>query len=259
MATRRRQPAVAALVDEIFDQDDDFDVSVYDLSSSPRHTQHGRPHPADLSGTAGPHRRRHAFLCRVPVQAAGFLGRDPAAFRGRAEDIPAEAPGPGPQGTNLVPYRSGPGLPGDRRPARPRRAGVGLPGRAEVAGTADRRRAAALPHAQQAERSGGPGEVALRPRAATGNRAKSSGCARWPRGSSRTPARWRPWAPILATPWTGPAAIAPGAAGAASRPSCPPRPKPKIDPALWSQANSRRDQHGGNSAIPVRSPDSSAA
>ena len=79
------QSAVAALVDEVFSQGDDFDVSDVRAVPRPRHTQHGCPHAADLSGAAGPHRRRHALLCQVPVQAAGFVGRNPGAFRGRAE------------------------------------------------------------------------------------------------------------------------------------------------------------------------------
>ena len=163
------QPAVAALVDEVFRQGDDFDVSIYDLSGAHDirntvvrtlltylellgHIDAGTPFYAE-------------YQFKPLVSSAEILRH----FEGERKDVPAEGPGPGPQGPNLVPHRFGPGRPGDRGAARPRRAGVGLPGREEVAGTEDRRRAAALSHAQQAERSAGTGQVALRPRAATGN------------------------------------------------------------------------------------------
>ena len=98
-------------------------------------------------------------------------------------------------------------------PARPRGAGVGLPGRAELAGTEDRRRAAALSHAQPAERSERRWSSRSTTACCSENPAKSSGSGRLPNGSSRTLARWRRWGPISATRWIGPAGIAPGVAG----------------------------------------------
>ena len=215
------QSAVAALVDEVFRQGDDFDVSIYDLSGAHDirntvvrtlltylellgHIDAGTPFYAE-------------YQFKPLVSSAEILRHFEGERKAFLQKVLAQAQ----QGQNLVPYRFGPGLPGDRRAARPRRAGLGLPGRTEVAGVEDRRRAAALSDAQQAERSIARWSSRSTTACCTGNLARSSGFARSPTGSSRTPARWRRWGPISATRWIDPAAIAPGAGGAASRQSCP--------------------------------------
>ena len=189
--------AVASLVNEVFRQGDDFDVSMYDLSAAHDirntvvrtlltylelldHIDAGTPFYAEyqfkplvpsaeiLKNFEG---ERKTFLQKVLAQARKaqtwfYIDLD--------------------QASQAI-----------ERAARPRRAGLGLPGRKEVAGTEDRRPATALSCSQPAKRSAGTGQVALRPRAAPGiarNPAAAAGCpvgraGRLPGGGTGRPFR----------------------------------------------------------------------
>ena len=220
------QPAVAALVGEVFSQGDDFDVSNYDLSAAHDirftvvrtlltylellgHIDAGTPFYAE-----------YQFKPLVP--SAEILRH----FEGERKTFLARSSWPRPSKAktwfhiDVDQACQAIGAPRDRVVRALDYLAEQKWLELKIAGVRHRY------HLRRpAERSAGTGQVALRPRAAAGssrNPAAPPGC---PLGRARRLPGGGLGRPFRRPAWIGPAAIAPGAGGAASRRSCPPRPK----------------------------------
>ena len=237
------QPAVAALVDEVFGQGDDFDVSIYDLSGTHDirntvvrtlltylellgHIDAGTPFYAE-------------YQFKPLVSSAEILRHFEGERKAFLQKVLAQAS----KAKTWFHIDLDQACPGDRRAARPRRSGVGLPGRTEVAGAEDRRRAAALSDAQR------PSDLSP---------LVKSLYDRVLHRESREIQRLRQVAHWVEQDACQVAALGAHFGDPMDRPcghcswcrrggkpeKLPARPKSQIDPALWSQVGSLRRQHG---------------
>ena len=252
------QEAVAALVGEVFRQDDEFDVSVYDLSAAHDirntvvrtlltylellgHIDAGTPFYAE-------------YQFKPLVSSAEILRHFEGERKAFLQKLLAQAR----RAMTWFHIELDQAAPGGRRAARPRGAGIGLPGRK---GWLELKTAGVRQRYQMRNR---PSDVSA---------LVKSLYDRVLHRESREIQRLRQVAQWVEQDACQVAALGAHFGDPMDRPcghcswcrrggkpaKLPVRPKAQIDPALWSQAGSLRRQHERNSATRARSPASSAA
>ena len=137
--------AVERLVENIFSQDTQFDVSYYELVDAVRHPRVGDSHAADLPRIGRLSVGRNALLfARTNSGRLQPFEPDSLAVRRRASPISGTTFSSSEEGQDLVPDRCGQRGRGTRSAARPHRASARLFERAGLSRTASRRHTESL-------------------------------------------------------------------------------------------------------------------